>query len=131
MEANLRVLNRALAGLTILRAGRAGAPRVSRMPEPGNDDSIFGRAKRWISRSAYLPTRHPRGKSLNDAVKADLLEECNRRGLPRPNVEIIGESAGPRGVAAQVRLRFKAAVDGPLLLGRASHFGGGMFKTAN
>ena len=132
LEGYLRVLDRALAGLTVLRAGRAGAPSVSRTAKPGDDDLVFGRAKRWVSQSIYFPTRHPRGKSLNEAVAADLLAECNRRSLPCPEVEVIDENVGPRGgIAARARLRFKRAVNGPLLLGRASHFGAGLFKAAD
>jgi CRISPR-associated protein Csb2 len=128
IQGYLRVLDRALTGMSVLRAGPAGAPRLSLAPEPGDDDQIFGRAKRWLSRSLYRPTRHPRTGSVDAAVAADLLAECNRRGLPRPEVEVLELAIGPRGgLAARARLRFKVAVEGPLLLGRGSHFGGGLF----
>ena len=132
IEGHLRVLDRALAGLTVLRAGHAGAPRLSRAPEPSEDDPVFGRAKRWVSRSLYLPTRHPHGGSAEAAVAADLLAECSRRDLPRPEVEVLDVAVGPRaGLAACASLRFKTAVEGPLLLGRGSHFGAGLFRVAD
>jgi CRISPR-associated protein Csb2 len=125
---HLRLLDRALAGMTLLRAGRAGAPSLARAPEPGDDDPIFGGARAWVSRTLYRPTRHPRRDAAEAAVAGDLVEECGRRGLPRPDVEIIEVKIGPRGgVLARARLRFQVAVTGPLLLGRGSHVGAGMF----
>jgi CRISPR-associated protein Csb2 len=124
----LDTLDRALAGLTILRAGRAGAPTLSPSPVAGEDDPLFGRATSWVSRTSYNPTRHPKRVSIAESVATDLLLECDRRGLPRPEVDILDVSIGPRdGITARARLRFKTAVEGPLLLGRGSHFGAGMF----
>jgi hypothetical protein len=42
---------------------------------------------------------------------------------------VIEASAGPRGgnPVARLRLRFATAVPGPLMLGRDSHRGGGLF----
>jgi CRISPR-associated protein Csb2 len=62
-------------------------------------------------------------------VAEDLVAECGRRGLPRPEIELLGLTAGPNGgdIAADVRLRFSVVVQGPILLGRDSHFGGGLF----
>jgi CRISPR-associated protein Csb2 len=125
---HLRLLDQALSELTILRAGQAGAPRLLRATRPDEDDPIFGSGKCWISRSLYRPTRHPKGEDIKTAVAEDLLAECARRGLPRPEVEVLDVKVGPRGgLAARARLRFEAAVMGPLLLGRGSHFGEGMF----
>jgi CRISPR-associated protein Csb2 len=129
IDKHLPLLDRALAGLTLLRAGRAGAPRLTRVSEAGDDDRIFGRAKCWISSSRYLPTRHPHSGNVETAVAADLLAECHRRGLPRPEVDVLDVDVGPRGgVTARARLRFMAAVEGPIMLGRRSHFGAGLFR---
>jgi CRISPR-associated protein Csb2 len=76
-------------------------------------------------------TRHARRKELSDAVEHDVLEECARRGFLRPRVEMLECSAGPNGggVSARVRLHFVVAVEGPILIGRDSHAGGGLFET--
>jgi CRISPR-associated protein Csb2 len=34
------------------------------------------------------------------------------------------------GLFGEMRLKFRAAVEGPLLLGRDRHFGGGLFAAA-
>ena len=67
------------------------------------------------------------------ALKLDIIVECERRGLPRPEVEILDLAAGPKGgtLQASVRLRFAVAVRGPLLLGRDSHAGGGLFAAVD
>ena len=59
----------------------------------------------------------------------DLSTECVRRGLPRPEVKLLASSAVPDGggLVARAQLRFATAVQGPLLLGRDSHQGGGLF----
>ncbi|HLH89413.1 MAG TPA: type I-U CRISPR-associated protein Csb2 [Xanthobacteraceae bacterium] len=129
MQSYLELLDSALAGLTILRAGRAGAPHLGRVPEPGNDDPIFGSANVWISLTPYRTTRYPKGGNLMEAAAADLIAESVRRGLPRPAVEavqFVPVSKGG-GLGLRARLRFGSAVKGPLLLGRDSHAGGGLF----
>jgi CRISPR-associated protein Csb2 len=128
MAIHLGLLDRALRGLSVLRAGSAGAPALAVAPEPGDQDPIFGRSYTWTSRTGYRPTRHSRAGKAEEAVAADLLTECVRRGLPRPTVEILGVTTGPRGgQLVRARLRFDVTVQGPLLLGRESHFGAGVF----
>lgn len=130
IRSHLDVLDRALAGFTLLRAGRAGAPHLLPMAEPGDDDPVFGRAKAWVSRTPYRPTRHAgRRKDVKEAIVGDVLAECDRRALPRPEVEVIRFDSIPNGggFSASVGLRFEVATCGPLLLGRDSHRGGGLF----
>ena len=128
MRDHLHILDRALNDFTKLRAGRAGAPRLTRVNEPDGNDPLFGRARTWVSRTSYRPTRHPKGRDINQAAADDLANECARRGLPRPEVEIIQSKIGRRGgLAVRARLHFKIAIAGPLLLGRESHFGAGLF----
>jgi CRISPR-associated protein Csb2 len=90
---------------------------------------VFGRFNCWISRTSYWPTRHPRHhRDASDALRRDLLLECDRRGLPRPDVEVINLAPGRRGgISGRVRLKFAVPVTGPLLLGAGSHFGAGLF----
>jgi CRISPR-associated protein Csb2 len=128
IRGHLELLDRALADFTLLRAGRAGAPKLRRMLEPSDDDPLFGRAKAWMSRTPYRPTRHPKGGDINETIAADIIAECARRRLPRPDVDALDVTIGPRGgLAARVRLRFTVAVEGPLLLGQGSHSGEGEF----
>jgi CRISPR-associated protein Csb2 len=93
--------------------------------------ALFGPSRAWESSTPYSPTRHARrGDSLTDAIVRDVIAECVRRGLPRPEVEILESGAGMNGGAgleARLRLRFALAVDGPILLGRDSHAGGALF----
>jgi CRISPR-associated protein Csb2 len=128
MQDHLHVLERALIDFTLLRAGRVGAPHLAHISEPDDNDPLFGRARIWVSHTSYRPTRHPKGRDINQAVTDDLVNECARRGLPRPRVEIIQSKLGRRGgLAIRARLHFKIAISGPLVLGRGSHFGAGLF----
>ena len=93
--------------------------------------ALAGPARVWESRTFYLATRHAsRGKDKMAALISDVSTECERRGLPRPiEVEIL-EFAGVAnggGLRSRARLRFATAIQGPLLLGRDSHQGGGVF----
>ncbi len=117
-----------------LRAGRFGIIEFSEPVTPLADDPIVGPEQTWISRTRYRPTRHAsRGRDPVTAVGDDAALECRRRGLPAPCVEVLDFRAGPKGgsPSARLRLRFAAAVDGPLLLGRDSHRGGGLFVAEN
>ena len=62
------------------------------------------------------------------AIEADLLAECRRGGLPTTGIEVVktfGKSG--MGLFGRVKLKFHVAVEGPILLGRDRHFGGGLF----
>ena len=114
-----------------LRAGRLGqfGHLVAEAVEDG--DPLLGPAHSWISRTPYVATRNLKKRDdAVSAVKADVAAECVRRGLPIPTeIHVLDISAGPRGgrPTADLKLRFAAAVRGPLLLGRNSHSGGGLF----
>jgi CRISPR-associated protein Csb2 len=129
----LRLLELAVADMTLLRAGPAGAPRLVKIATPDDADPVFGRAKRWVSRTCYRPTRHPRHPNdATEGLRSNLLLECGRRGLPRPEVEVISLARGSGGgISGHLRLTFVVAVTGPLLLGAGSHFGYGMFATVD
>ena len=71
-------------------------------------------------------------RRLNDpatALEADLLAECRRGGLPRPEIEVHEDlrKIGIWDCSAARSLSFRVAVAGPMLLGRDRHFGGGLF----
>lgn len=123
------LFEKVVASLRELRAGRLGKLDLT----PGEPDQrLTGPAFAWESHSDYRPTRHAgRGKEPAEALLGDVVAECRRRGIPEPKVEIMTVTPGPRGGhAARMRLRFAVALSGPLLLGRDSHAGGGLFTHA-
>jgi CRISPR-associated protein Csb2 len=132
IEDHLRTLDRALRDFTTLRAGKAGVLSLAPAETVEDGDPVFGRTRSLVSRTLYAPTHHTRRASAEEAVRRDLTEECARRGLPRPEVDVLAVDIGPRGgLAARVRLRFRVAIKGPVLLGRGSHFGAGLFVAAD
>ena len=117
--------------LTELRAGPLGRfNRLAAKPVEGGDP-LIGPALTWIGKTPYVASRNLKKRDdLAEFVKADLYVECSRRGLPKPNqIDVSDLLVGPRGgnPTAQVTLHFGIAVRGPLLLGRDSHRGGGLF----
>ena len=119
--------------LSTIRAGRLGVIVLGPASDLTAGDPLVGPARVWESRAPYRPTRHAgRGKDMEAATAHDVIAECRRRGLPRPQVEVLEIKAGPNGgnPTARIRLRFAVAVKGPLLLGRDSHKGGGLFGIA-
>lgn len=126
---HLRTLERALEGLTELRAGAAGVLKLrasSLLPS----DPLLGSSRAFRSVSDYVVTRHAKRMSGREAVIADVQRECERRRLPRPEqirvVRVLGVPGV--GVVARVELTFLVAVGGPLLLGKTRFLGGGLFE---
>ena len=120
--------------LSTIRAGRLGVIVLGPARDLTAGDPLIGPARVWESRAPYRPTRHAgREKDMEAATAHDVIAECRRRGLPRPQVEVLEINAGPNGgnPTARIRLRFAVAVEGPLLLGRDSHKGGGLFGIAH
>jgi CRISPR-associated protein Csb2 len=117
--------------LDTLRAGRLGVIALGRPIGLSSGDALAGPAYLWESRTLYQTTRHAgRRKDVAAALIHDVSAECSRRGLPMPiEVEILDYASVPNGggVKARARLRFAIAIEGPLLLGRDSHRGGGLF----
>jgi CRISPR-associated protein Csb2 len=116
-----------VSSLETVRGGRLG---IIRFGISSLEQRLTGPARIWKSHTAYSPTRHAgRGKDPAASLLRDATVECERRGLPRPEVELLDLSLGPKeGVTARLRLRFGVAVAGPILLGRDSHSGGGLFE---
>ncbi|MEW6058374.1 MAG: type I-U CRISPR-associated protein Csb2 [Bdellovibrionota bacterium] len=126
---NLEILDTALEGLTDLRAGAAGYLKLLQCHVDAETDTLFVAAKSWKSLTEYRPTRYARRMSAADALVNDVLQEIHRRGLAMPEVEIIKICEGPRGgISGHVRLNFKVAQAGPILIGRTSHLGGGLME---
>lgn len=119
-----------VSSLCEVRAGKLGVVALSQPITLSVSDAVFDAARTWETRTFYRPTRHAsRGKDPAAAVVRDVIAECERRGLPRPEVKLMELDAGPNsgGLAARVHLRFAVAVEGPIMLGRDSHMGGGLF----
>ena len=116
--------------LTNVRAGSLGILTLGPAHALATGDPLVGPSRVWESRTPYRPTRHAgRSKEINTFVAQDVISECERRGLPRPEVELLKLNIGPNGggLAARVRLRFAMVIEGPVMLGRDSHKGGGLF----
>jgi CRISPR-associated protein Csb2 len=125
-----REFERVVCSLRRLRAGRLGIFDFPWARALDEHDALVDPARTWSSRTDYHPTRHAgRRKDLAAAVQQDLVDECLRRGFPRPSVEVNSLTAGPKGgsIAVQARLHFAVAVKGPVFLGRDSHRGSGVF----
>lgn len=119
----------ALEGMDVLRAGSAG--RLALVPAVVDQDSdpLFAPARVWESATTYDVARHRRGSSAGDALARDVASELDRAGWPRPeHIEVLAVRSGPRsGLAGRLRLTFRTAQVGPLLIGRTAHKGGGVF----
>ena len=131
LNVNKSDFDRIVFSLHRLKAGRLGIIDLGRPVPLDLGDSLIGPGQVWESHTLYQPTRHAgRGQNLADAVLRDIVVECLRRGLPKPEVELLELEVGPKGGTpkAQLRLHFDVTVPGPLMLGRDSHMGGGLFS---
>lgn len=127
---NLQMLDESMADFSDLRAGAAGRIKVAWSPIHAHEDPLFGAARIWESVTDYLPTRHGKRISRNEALVSDVQSELLRRGITMPrDIEVIELREGPRGgLAGRLRILFASAVNGPILIGRTRHFGGGLFS---
>jgi CRISPR-associated protein Csb2 len=119
--------DRVVALLKVVRAGRLGVIPLQIL---STDQRLNGPAQIWKSHTDYHPTRHAgRGKDPVAPLLRDVAAECERRGLPKPAIKLVDLSVGSKGgVAGRLSLDFAVAVAGPILLGRDSHQGGGLFE---
>ena len=117
--------------LTELRAGRLGWFDHLTAEPAADGDPLLGPASTWVGETPYVATHNLKKHDDPEAtVKADVAAECHRRGLPAPTkIHVSAVSVGPQGgrPTAKLTLHFAVAVRGPLLLGRDSHAGGGLF----
>ncbi|MCY4237667.1 MAG: type I-U CRISPR-associated protein Csb2 [Rhodospirillaceae bacterium] len=126
-----RLTARALEGMNILRAGKAGYLRLGPAVFEAESDPLFSAARVWESVTEYDVTRHRRRLGDEEALKADVIAELSRCSWPRlpPDaLEVLAVRRGPRGkLSGRLRLVFPTAQPGPLLIGRTAHKGGGLF----
>jgi len=125
----LDTLDIALQGLTDLRAGASGHLRLAFATLDSEVDPLFRASRVWESVTDYHPTRHGKRMTQAEGLVADAKAEIARIGLAQPeSIDVLELRSGPRGgVAGRLRLRFRVAASGPLLLGRTRHVGGGLF----
>jgi CRISPR-associated protein Csb2 len=130
-EQHLPILANALEDFRELRAGTAGKLALTPSAMDLSDDPLLALSQTWQSLTPYRVTRHARLSDAAAALEADLLLECQRAGLPRPQIEITETFTKPdAGLFGLAKLRFHGATAGPMLLGRDRHFGGGLFVMA-
>ena len=127
-----RVLANALKGMDVLRAGAAGKLALAPTTLDTESDPLFAPVRVWESVTDYDVARHLRRASPEDALKADVAAELLRCGWPRADtIEVLAARRGPRdGLSGRLRLTFRAAQPGPLMIGRTAHKGGGLFAAA-
>jgi CRISPR-associated protein Csb2 len=125
---HLRDLEVALSGLRELRAGRSGRLTLRASIVDDDRDPAFALSREWESVTPYQVTRHVKRVGALEAFSADLVAECSRRSLPKPQVR-PRELRGVPGVGliGGARLAFERPVAGPIVLGRSRHLGGGLF----
>ena len=129
IAADHALLERALEGMNVLRAGRAGRLTLAHAALELERDPLFAPSPVWKSVSEYRVTRHRRRHDDEEELRADVLAELDRIGWPSPAaVEILATRRGSRGgLSGRLRIRFEVAQTGPLLIGRTAHKGGGLF----
>lgn len=126
---HLALLEAALDGMEELRAGPAGRLALTRTAVDMQQDVLLGSGTIWESVSDYRPTRHAKRSAPDTAIIEDVLRELQRHDMPKPGVEVLSVHAGRRGgLAGRLRLTFASEQQGPLLLGRTRHLGGGLFR---
>ncbi len=126
----LKELAAALTGLHELRAGSAGLLKLERAIINLDADPLFFPATVWTTQTEYSPTRYAKRTSSEQTLIADVELEIRRRGLPKPeHIVVTGVTKGPKGgLGGHLKLIFSVAVQGPILLGKTCHFGGGLFS---
>jgi len=128
---HLALLNKALQRLTELRAGAAGR-HVLVPSRLASEDPLLQASSVWESVTPYDVTRHQRKSTATEVLAMDVMAECRRCRLPRPEVRVLTARGIPgQGLQAMLRLKFAVAISGPLALGRSSLLGGGLFQAAS
>ena len=121
------LFDRTVSALEVVRAGKLGVVMLTMNPRGTEDQKFLGPARVWESHASYSPTRPVRrGDDPIDVLRRDAVIECRRRCLPTPDIEVLEYSKRPCD-RARLRLSFGAGVYGPILLGKESHRGAGLF----
>jgi CRISPR-associated protein Csb2 len=111
-----------------LRAGKNGYLKLRLSSIDFANHRLFRASRVWESLTHYDVNRHARKSSAERILKQDVTNECDRRGLPRPKVTVFEwKAVSGIGLQGRLRLEFKDAVPGLIVLGRSRHIGGGLF----
>jgi CRISPR-associated protein Csb2 len=111
-----------------LRAGSAGCLTLQPTSIDADVDLLFGTSRVWESVIPYQVTRHVKKVQAADVLSSNLRAECRRLGLPEPQVSSFDlRGVSGVGLVGSARLTFAVAVNGPILLGKNRHLGGGLF----
>jgi len=123
MRRGAKLLERALTGFDELRFGQTVHVLAAVDPTP------LGRASSWTSVTPYVSTRRPRAPdALKNFVTQDVEKQLVSLSRPKP-LTVSASNTRLRAdglVTADLRIEFQRDVTGPFLLGRDSHFGGGL-----
>lgn len=116
--------------LEFIRAGELGVIQLTQAPSGLDELPLTKPSRLWISETDYVPTRHRKSKvDPSEWVVEDVLVECARRGLPRPQVELLSIEPGTKSKPhARLKLWFKTPTNGPILIGEGAHLGSGLFQ---
>ena len=132
IEKHHRRLVSALEGMDALRAGSAGRLTLIPVALDPERDPLFAPTQVWENVTDYEVTRHRRGRTAEDTLRLDAAAELDRCGWPQlgpDSVEVLAVGRGPRGgLSGRLRLTFRTAQTGPLVIGRTSQKGGGLFS---
>lgn len=124
----IATLESALQGFHELRAGADGNLRLQQVWPDVEQHPLLTVSHVWKSVTPYHVNRHSRGSTAEKALRVDVSVECERRGMPRPRVEVVNWSAESGvGLQGYLRLSFRNAISGPVVLGRTRYLGGGLF----
>jgi CRISPR-associated protein Csb2 len=123
------LFDRTVSELEVVRAGKLGIVSFAGNAADVEDRRLVGPARIWESHTCYGPTRPVRrGDNPVEVLRRDAAAECQRRGLPAPVAELLDHSSDGYGhIHGRLRLSFAVGVLGPIILGRDSHKGGGLF----
>lgn len=125
---NIALLHAAMADLSELNAGRAGRLTLSLGRLDQQQDALFG-GRVWESVTDFRPTRYRKGVSSEQVLQTDIRLELSRLGLNAQDIQVLAIKKGPRGgVSGRARVILDRPIEGPLLIGRSRHLGGGLFK---
>jgi CRISPR-associated protein Csb2 len=125
-------------------------------PAQFSDCALLRSSRTWVSITPYLRPRYLKGRDPFEETRLMIQVECERRGLPPPEVRFDGDGPaagkslrvggqlrnvlafhrfrGRRGLTQPdrsglaVRLEFPKSILGPIALGFGSHFGLGLFR---
>mgnify|MGYP002624024993 FL=1 len=110
---HVTTLEMALQDFRELRAGGDGHLRLRPLALDLDRQPLFATSNVWESVTPYHVNRHAKRSTPEATLMNDLIVDCGRRGLPRPDVTVLNWTArSGHGLSGQVRLTFKHAVQG-------------------